>query len=227
MRDHISADSPPKLTPTPGAFVLQLIAAGYIGLLPHSTSPTLPTQLRPNDKFLHLITFFLLSLTFYWILDTTRRRVVHVTLLICTIGLGIGSELVQGLLPNDRPFDLFDLIANVVGSLGAVGLCGWYHRRMLERRRKHRFGLAEGGADDVELGVGIGDDAARDQDGLGPQESGVMTLDQQVDNWDENAVDNWDTEDGPEPDSSTALHDDRKVGPGEASVDPEPGKRSD
>lgn len=186
-----------QLTSSPGAFIFLLILAGYIGLLPHSTASSVPANLQPNDKFLHLATFFLLSVTFYWILDTTRRRTLHLTLLICTLGLGIGSEIVQGFLPNDRAFDPFDVVANVVGSLGAVGLCGWYHRRMLERRRMSRFGLMDGGEEDVELGVGVG--SSREEDGLGPQESGVTNLEQEVDNWDENAVDNWDTEDGPEP----------------------------
>lgn len=172
-----------------------MILAGYIGLLPHSTTSSIPSNLQPNDKFLHLFTFFLLSLTFYWILDTTRRRALHLTLLICTLGLGVGSEVVQGFLPNDRPFDPFDIVANVVGSLGAVGLCGWYHRRMMDRRRKSRFGVSDGGADDVELGVGL----SRGEEGLGPQESGVMSLEQELDNWDENAVDNWDTDEGPGP----------------------------
>ncbi|KAJ5439768.1 uncharacterized protein N7458_010766 [Penicillium daleae] len=183
--------------PFAGAFVFLLILAGYIGLLPHSASSSIPTNLQPNDKFLHLFTFFLLSVTFYWTLDTSRRRTLHMTLLVCTLGLGIGSEIVQGFLPNDRTFDPFDVVANVVGSLGAVGLCGWYHRRMLERRRKSRFGMVDGGEEDIELGVGVGD--SREEDGLGPQESGVTNLEQEVDNWDENAVDNWDTEDGPEP----------------------------
>ncbi|KAJ5174418.1 uncharacterized protein N7482_000295 [Penicillium canariense] len=181
--------------PFAGAFVFLLILAGYIGLLPHSTSSTIPTNLQPNDKLLHLVTFFLLSVAFYWVLDTTRRRTLHITLLVCTLGLGIGSEVVQGFLPNDRAFDPFDVLANVVGSLGAVGLCGWYHRRMLDRRRKNRFGMMEGESDDVELGVGVG--GSREEDGLEPQESGVMNLEQEVDNWDENAVDNWDNEDGP------------------------------
>lgn len=185
-----------QLTSNPGAFIFLLILAGYIGLLPHSASSSIPTNLQPNDKFLHLFTFFLLSVTFYWILDTSRRRTLHMTLLVCTLGLGIGSEIVQGFLPNDRTFDPFDVVANVVGSLGAVGLCGWYHRRMLERRRMSRFGMMDGGEEDVELGVGVG--GSREEDGLGPQESGVTNLEQEVDNWDENAVDNWDTEDGPE-----------------------------
>ena len=173
-------------------------------------------QLQPNDKFLHLLTFFFLSVTFYWILDTSRRRTLHLTLLVCTLGLGIGSELVQGFLPNGRDFDPFDILANVVGSIGAVGICGWYHRRMLERRRKNRYSMMEGGGEDVELGVGVGH--ARDEEGLGPQESGVMSLE------------NWDTEDGPEPtDSSTAppsYHEASAAGGGGAPADA-PGKRSD
>jgi len=108
--------------------------------------------------------------------------------------LGIGSEILQALLPNDRSFDPFDVLANVVGSLSAVGLCTWYHKRMLDRRRKARFGaLLDGAGDDVELGVS----AAEGEGEPNPQESGVTatrSLEQEVDNWDENAVDNWDEE---------------------------------
>jgi hypothetical protein len=149
------------------------------------------------------VTFFLLSLIFYWIPDTTRRRTLQMTILACTLVLGIGSEIVQALLPNGRSFDPFDVLANIVGSLGAVGLCSWYHRRMLDRRRKARFGaLADGAEDDVELGIGTGDHDAHDGTALGAQETGVMTLEQEVENWDENAVDNWDTEDGPDEDET-------------------------
>ncbi|KAJ5799621.1 uncharacterized protein N7518_001689 [Penicillium psychrosexuale] len=182
--------------PFAGAFIFLLFLAGYIGLLPHSTSSTIPTKLQPNDKFLHLVTFFLLSVTFYWVLDTTRRRTLHVTLVVCTLGLGVGSEVVQGFLPNGRDFDIFDIVANVVGSVGAIGICNWYHRRMMERRRQSRYGLTEEGTEDVELG-GVSGNPRRDSEVMGPQESGVMSLEQEVDNWDENAVENWDTEEAP------------------------------
>ncbi|KAL2842340.1 hypothetical protein BJY01DRAFT_216571 [Aspergillus pseudoustus] len=209
--------------PFAGAFVFLLLLSAYIGLLPHSDSPSVPARLQPNDKFLHLITFFALSLIFYWIPDTSRRRTLHLTLVVCTLVLGVGSEILQGILPNDRSFDPFDILANIVGSAGAVGLCSWYHRRMLERRRKARFGSLSEGGDDVELGMGPGH---REEDGLGAQESGVMNLEQEVDNWDENAVDNWDTEDGDDPSiltGATAVdRDDPK-----ASDKVEGGKRSD
>lgn len=70
---------------------------------------------------------------------------------------------------------------------------------MLERRRHARYGSvsADGAnADDVELGVTGRHHGDEDDDDLGPQENGVTSLEQEVDNWDENAVDNWDTEDG-------------------------------
>ncbi|CAI7668022.1 unnamed protein product [Penicillium discolor] len=213
--------------PFAGAFIFLLFLAGYIGLLPHSTSSTIPTQLQPNDKFLHLVTFFLLSVTFYWVLDTTRRRTLHVTLVVCTLGLGIGSEVVQGFLPNGRDFDIFDIVANVVGSVGAVGLCNWYHRRMMERRRQSRYGMMEEGTEDVELG-GVGN-SRRDSEIMGPQESGVMSLEQEVDNWDENAVETWDAEEAPSPEREAAPPSYHETGPvgGQPAAIPAAAKRID
>lgn len=122
----------------------------------------------------------------------------------------------QALLPNERNFDPFDIVANVVGSAGAIGLCGWYHRRMLERRRQARFGAladdigGEPGDDDIELGLS-GTDSQHDGH-IGPQETGIVTnIEQEVDNWDENAVDNWDTEDGPGPDEENRENDNAKM----------------
>ncbi|KAF7596398.1 hypothetical protein BBP40_001705 [Aspergillus hancockii] len=217
--------------PFAGAFIFLLILAAYIGLLPHSAPSSVPSQLQPNDKLLHVVTFFLLSLIFYWIPDTTRRRTLQLTLIVCTVVLGIGSEIVQAILPNGRSFDPFDLLANIVGSLGAVGLCSWYHRRMLERRRKARFGaLGDGAGDDVELGVGLGHgEIGHENEGLGPQETGVMNLEREVDNWDENAVDNWDSDDGA--DESAGLtgttNEGSKTPPGVSADRAEGKKRND
>ena len=175
-----------------------LLLSAYIGLLPHDKPKPKdgahPPSSLPSDKLLHLGNFFLISIAFYWIVDTSRRRTLHLTIVVCTIVLGIGSEILQALLPNDRSFDPFDVLANVVGSLVAVGLCTWYHKRMLDRRRKARFGaLLDGAGEDVELGL----NSAEGEGEPIPQESGVTatrSLEQEVDNWDENAVDNWDEE---------------------------------
>lgn len=157
----------------------------------------------PNDKLLHLVAFFGLTLTFYFILDASRRRVLNLTLVVCTVILGIGSELVQGFLPNGRTFDPYDILANLVGSLSALGLASWYHKRMLERRRKARYTVLgqdgeELAQDDLELGEGSGPRA-----GPSEQETGITSsipqsksLEEEVDNWDENAADDdWIEED--------------------------------
>jgi VanZ family protein len=54
---------------------------------------------KQSDKALHFVAFFLLTVAFYWILETSRRKVLQFTLLVCTLGLGVASEVVQGLLP--------------------------------------------------------------------------------------------------------------------------------
>jgi VanZ family protein len=162
-----------------GVFFLLCLVAGYAGLT------SLQLDYYVNDKVLHLLTFFLLTIVFYWIVDTNRRRTLNLTLVVCTLILGVGSEFLQSFLPNERDFDIYDIVANVVGSLSALGLCSLYHKRMLERKRqKKQYDAVPGeDAEDVELGEG--------------QENGVTegstsrTLEEEVDNWDENAVDNW------------------------------------
>jgi VanZ family protein len=171
-----------------------LLLAGYAGL------STLQLGNYVNDKVLHFVTFFLLTVVFYWIVDTNRRRTLNMTLVVCTLILGVGSEFVQSFLPNDRNFDLYDIVANIVGSLLGVGICAWYHKRMLERKRQRKHYDAVPGEDveDVELGEG--------------QESGVLdastrsrTLEEEVDNWDENEEDNWDEDIAPASDTPPTV----------------------
>jgi hypothetical protein len=89
-----------------------------------------------------------------------------------------------------RDFDYYDVLANVLGSMSALALCNWYHKRMLERKRAARgYGAVPGDDDlDVELGENV--------EG---QETGVVrpTVDEELERWDENAED-WDTTE-PEP----------------------------
>ncbi|KAH9905960.1 VanZ domain protein [Xylariomycetidae sp. FL2044] len=191
--------------PFAGVFFLLCLLAGYAGL------SSLQVSAVVNDKVLHLVTFFLLTVVFYWIVDTNRRRTLNLTIVVCTLGLGIGSEFLQGFLPNGREFDLYDIVANVVGSLAGLGLCSWYHLRMLERKRQRRQYNAVPGEDETDLELG---------EGLGHQEEGVTTsttaggrgttLEEEVDNWDENAVDNWDDDDGAEVEVGGTSRDNNK-----------------
>ncbi|KAL5596746.1 hypothetical protein BROUX41_006563 [Berkeleyomyces rouxiae] len=170
-----------------GFFVLGLIAT-YASLTP------LGFDSYVNPKILHLTTFFVLTLVFYWILDTHRRRALHFTVAVCTGGLGVGAEFVQAVFSNTRPFDANFIVGNVIGSGAAVALCSWYHGRMLDRRRQRRNYEAVPGEDttDVELGEGHETGIIDDTGASLPAPS---TLEQEVDNWDENAEDNWDDDD--------------------------------
>jgi VanZ family protein len=167
-----------------GAFLFLVATAGYAGL-----SSLQVENIGVNDKVLHCITFFILTTCFYWILDTSRRRNLNFTLLVCTGILGIGSEFLQRVIPN-RTFDFYDIVANIVGSLGALALSSWYHMRMLERKRLAKHYQVVPGEEEHDLELG---------EGVGVQESGEITasaptLDEEVDNWDENIEDAWDEE---------------------------------
>lgn len=188
-------------------FLIILLLASSAGLLPHSALPQTPEAAKPylpqqSDKVLHFLTFFALTAAFYFIFDTSRRRVLNLTLIVCTLVLAVGSEVAQGLLPNDREFDPWDVLANVLGSVGAVGLAGTYHRRSAERRRRARYSAVTGEGlpedDDLELGEGAGIASTS----AGERETGVVSMDgsttahaqtveQELDNWDENQPDDW------------------------------------
>ncbi|KAK3207413.1 hypothetical protein GRF29_103g985500 [Pseudopithomyces chartarum] len=170
----------------PGAFIALIFISAAGGFAPPEYN-AVPTY-KQSDKALHFIAFFLLTLTFYWILETSRRKVLQLTFTAVTLGLGVASEVVQGLLPIDRLFDYFDIVANVLGSLTALGLCNWYHKRMLERKRAARgYGAVAG--DDHDVDIELGESNAEDG-----QDSGVVRPDveRELDNWDENAED-WET----------------------------------
>ncbi|KAI1822476.1 hypothetical protein F4861DRAFT_388787 [Xylaria intraflava] len=172
--------------PFAGVFFVLCLVAGYAGL------SSLQLDHVINDKVLHALTFFILTVVFYWVIDTSRRRTLNLTIVVCTLTLGIGSEFLQGFLPNGRNFDLNDIIANLVGSLIGLALCSWYHQRMLERKRQRRYSVVpDNEPDDIELGEGV-----RDQEEgvteVDTEQGRQTTLEEEVDNWDENAVDKWD-----------------------------------
>ncbi|KAI0909588.1 hypothetical protein F4823DRAFT_421224 [Ustulina deusta] len=184
--------------PFAGVFFVLCLLAGYAGL------SSLQLDSVINDKVLHALTFFTLTVVFYWVIDTSRRRTLNLTIVVCTLALGIGSEFLQGFLPNGRNFDLNDIIANIVGSLAGLALCSWYHQRMLERKRRRRYSAVPGDEPtDLELGEGL----SRQEEGIigaDAEQGRATTLEEEVDNWDENAVDNWDEDDEPQRDIGTS-----------------------
>ena len=65
------------------------------------------------------------------------------------------SLLLQLVTNNVESLDLYGVLLNILGSLSALGLAAWYHKRMLERKRersKSRYtALATTADDDVEV----------------------------------------------------------------------------
>jgi hypothetical protein len=127
--------------------------------------------------------------------------------------LGVASEIVQALLPIDRIFDYYDIVANVLGSVSATAICHWYHKRMLERKRAARGYGAVAGDDFDERDVELGED-------IGEQEAGVVrpTVDEELDRWDENAED-WDDTEPPENSNGQAQDSGGDLGDGKKRSD--------
>jgi hypothetical protein len=84
----------------PGAFIGLIFFSAAAGFSPSDYK--IPSY-KQSDKVLHFVAFFLITVTFYWILETSRRKVLQLTFTVCTLGLGCVSEVVQGLLPVSCP----------------------------------------------------------------------------------------------------------------------------
>ncbi|KAK9329851.1 hypothetical protein V1520DRAFT_342063 [Lipomyces starkeyi] len=124
------------------AFVPLLLLSAYLGFAPIDVQ---------YDKPVHFLVFFTLTTLFYWIVDTTRRRLINATIIVCILLGGIGSELVQSFVPY-RAFDIFDIVANVIGASVALALSSFYHKGMLERKRAQKYFAVQPQDPALELG---------------------------------------------------------------------------
>ncbi|CAH6719240.1 hypothetical protein CLIB1444_02S04038 [[Candida] jaroonii] len=111
------------------AFIVTLIGAGYLGF----SSIELP-----HDKLIHFITFFLLTLEFFFIFQTKKiKQLIYITFIICTLGGSIASEFLQNFINPSRIFDINDIFYNVGGSIVALIISGvsssWNRRRRYKR----------------------------------------------------------------------------------------------
>ncbi|GAA6055687.1 hypothetical protein JCM3770_001021 [Rhodotorula araucariae] len=147
LRSFRLADLPLRIRP---AFVvltfLSLLVLSLLGF-----HPTLATHLAPpavpfSDKVLHFVCFALATALFYacWVVEEHARRVwlwrhfkEIATVLVCMLVGGIGSEVLQSLLPY-KTFQPGDVLANLLGSSLALALSHHFARearRSAELRR--------------------------------------------------------------------------------------------
>ncbi|KAK6463762.1 hypothetical protein DFJ63DRAFT_313068 [Scheffersomyces coipomensis] len=95
----------------------------------------------PYDKLIHFVTFFVLTTEFYFVFDTklkSLKTLRYITLSICTIAGGIGSEIIQSLVNPNRIFDPLDIAFNISGSLLSVGLSSWYQSSAIKKSKEQR-----------------------------------------------------------------------------------------
>lgn len=117
--------------------ILILLLLGILGFHPRGQ-----LLIRLNDKLLHFIGFFLATSMFYMIWDVDeparasylwRNASLILTSVTCFLVGGIGSEIVQSLLPY-KVFQWGDIAANLLG--GALGL--WFSYQLEKRYRARR-----------------------------------------------------------------------------------------
>ncbi|EMG49504.1 hypothetical protein G210_5728 [Candida maltosa Xu316] len=114
-------------------FVVTLIGAGYLGFA---------SIHLPHDKLIHFSTFCILTIEFYFIFDTHYKSLKvlrYITLLLCTFGGSVSSEIIQNAVNPTRIFDVYDILANVIGSLVGLGLCIGFMTWKKNKAKKDRI----------------------------------------------------------------------------------------
>jgi len=90
----------------------------------------MPVEVKSNDKFLHVIAYFLLTLFWLLALVPTKNLSRTVAITIGCIIYGTILEVIQGELATQRMSDVFDIIANSIGAVIATTLFVVIKRRL-------------------------------------------------------------------------------------------------
>ena len=103
------------LRPVPAAgLATSVLVSAFCGF--HPQSGLIPA----NDKVQHFISFFCMALSFYWLLDVSKRRATQLSLTTMLLA-SVVSEYAQAVITPSRLFDPMDIAANIIGSLAAIG----------------------------------------------------------------------------------------------------------
>lgn len=78
------------------------------------------------DKLGHVIAYLLLTV----LVGLSLPRVSRVTVGIVTIGFGILMEILQESLTAYRMLDIYDILANIIGSVIGIWLIWLFERRL-------------------------------------------------------------------------------------------------
>jgi len=115
------------------AFLLAIVATIIIAILSLTAIPKIDLgfKFKSNDKYLHALAYFTLSLVWYFALYEKLKIKSHkIYVILMLITYGIILEVLQGGLTKYRTADIFDVLANTFGIVIATLLFGkimkWY-----------------------------------------------------------------------------------------------------
>lgn len=81
-----------------------------------------PVEVKSNDKFLHVVAYFILGIIWLWVLPDPKTTIKVIVVVNGIIIYGIVLEVLQGRLKTHRMYDVLDIIANSIGVLLAMTL---------------------------------------------------------------------------------------------------------
>ncbi|MBC7885698.1 MAG: VanZ family protein [Saprospiraceae bacterium] len=84
----------------------------------HSVSQYSIWNFAGADKLVHVIFYFIFSIL--WSIGLKNKNSIKKFVLIFSVSFGILMEICQFYLSNGRSFELYDILANIIGSLGGV-----------------------------------------------------------------------------------------------------------
>tara|TARA_B100000927_G_scaffold218133_1_gene178270 strand:+ start:190 stop:540 length:351 start_codon:yes stop_codon:yes gene_type:complete len=91
--------------------------------------PELPKKIfNLNDKLMHVLVYVIMS--GLWIkVGFDEKSLLFNKYIFMVIGIGFFSEILQGILPINRHFEIFDMIANLTGIIMSLSLgYGLYYK---------------------------------------------------------------------------------------------------
>jgi len=97
-------------------FTLFVIVVSLIPL------PELPKKIfNLNDKLMHVLVYIIMS--GFWVkVGFDEKSLLFNKYIYVVIGIGFFSEILQGILPINRHFEIFDMLANLTGIVISLSI---------------------------------------------------------------------------------------------------------
>lgn len=100
-----------------GAYAIVLAILSLVNL---QTMPSLGSSF--DDKVYHCIAYLIFAILCYNFLRTTKCKQIGMLTFVIAVVYGIVIEVLQGTIAIYRTLDIYDMIANTVGVIAALGL---------------------------------------------------------------------------------------------------------